>query len=152
MKFPPDNSSLANLLRCLLIFEIVFSVISIPIAIVTEAVGEQALVEAGLASQEVSMLPVALSAVAFLILLPLGIASWVGLFQHKNWGRWLYLIGTILGQLLLVFLGCFTWTYSWDLVPALDSIGDLNSGIILSLCFLSPLASDFDHSSNTATS
>jgi len=33
MKFPPDNSSLANLLRCLLIFEIVFSVISIPIAI-----------------------------------------------------------------------------------------------------------------------
>lgn len=151
MKFPPDNSSLASLLRCLLIFEIVFSVISIPIAIVTEAVGEQALVEAGLASQEVSMLPVALSAVAFLILLPLGIASWVGLFQHKNWGRWLYLIGTILGQLLLVFLGCFTWTYSWDLVPALDSIGYLNSGIILSLCFLSPLASDFDQSSNSAT-
>ena len=119
---------------------------------VAGAVGEQALVEAGLESPKVSMLPVALSAVAFLILLPLGIASLVGLFQHKNWGRWLYLIGTILGQLLLVFLGCFTWTYSWDLVPALDSIGYLNSGIILSLCFLSPLASDFDHSSNTATS
>ena len=144
MNFPPNKTSLATLLRCLLIFEIVFTVICVPLVMFVGAMGEQILTEAGLASPEPSMFLVATWGVLMLVLLPMGIGSWVGLFQHRNWGRWLYLIGSIASQLFIVFAGCFTWTYSWDLVSALGSIGYLTNGIILSICFLSPLASEFE--------
>ena len=110
------------------------------------SMGEQALADAGLVSTEMSMFAFAMLMVALVVLLPMGIASWVGLFQHKNWGRWIYLIVLIASHLLAVFTGCFSWTYSWDLVSALNSIAQLNSGIILAICFLSPLASDFENS------
>ena len=152
MKFPPDKTSLATLLRCMLIFEIILAVIGTGVSMFVGAMGEQILTEAGLVSPEANLFPFALFAVAFVVLLPIGIASWVGLFQHKNWGRWLYLIGLIATQLLVVFMGCFSWTYCWDLVYALDSIAKLNNGVILAICFLSPLASEFEDSSNKISS
>ena len=144
MKFPPNNSGLATLLRCLLIFEIVFTVISIGISVVSYSVGEQMLIEAGLVSPEVNMVAMAVFVVAAVVLLPMAIASWVGLFQHKNLGRWLYLASLAISLLMLVFVGCFSWSYVWDLVPALDAITKLTSGLIVSICFLSPLASEFE--------
>ena len=152
MKFPPDKTSLATLLRCLLIFEIVFGVIGAGVSMFVGAMGEQILTDAGLASPEANLFPFALFAVGFVVLLPMAIASWVGLFQHKNWGRWLYLISLVASHLLLVFTGCFNWTYCWDLVYALDSIAKLNNGVILAICFLSPLASEFEASSNKISS
>ena len=114
--------------------------------------GEQALADAGLVSPEMSMFAFAMLMVALVVLLPMGIASWISLFQHKNWGRWLYLISLVASHLLLVFTGCFNWTYCWDLVYALDSIAKLNNGVILAICFLSPLASEFEASSNKISS
>ncbi len=144
MKFPPNKASLATLLRCLLIFEIVFGVIALSVGMFVVSIGDQILADAGLASQDMSMVGFAMLVVALLMLLPMAIVSWVGLFQHKNWGRWLYLIGLVAAQLVNVFAGCLTWTYSWDLVTALHSIGYLTSGIILAICFLSPLATEFN--------
>ena len=152
MKFPPDKTSLATLLRCLLIFEIVFAVILTGVGMLVISMGDQALADAGLVSSEPNMFLFAMLMVALVVLLPLGIASWAGLFQHKNWGRWLYLIALIASHLLSVFTGCFSWTYSWDLVSALNSIAQLNSGVILAICFLSPLASEFEASSNKISS
>jgi uncharacterized membrane protein (DUF2068 family) len=111
---------------------------------VVAAIGEEILTKAGLASPEPNTFLVAMFALAMVILLPMGIASWVGLFQHRNWGRWLYLISLVASHLFLVFVGCFSWTYSCDSVAALESISYLNSGIILAICFLSPLATEFN--------
>ena len=152
MKFPPDKTSLATLLRCLLIFEIVFAVILTGVGMLLISMGDQALADAGLVSSEPNMFLFAMLMVALVVLLPLGIASWAGLFQHKNWGRWLYLIALIASHLLSVFTGCFSWTYSWELVSALNSIAQLNSGVILAICFLSPLASEFEASSSKISS
>ena len=146
MKFPPNKTSLATLLRCLLIIEIVLYVLGLSVGIFVISIGQRILADAGLASPEMNMFAVAIFAVAFVVLLPMGIASWVGLFQHKNWGRWLYLIGLVATHLLVVFTGCFSWTYNWDLMSAFESIAQLNSGVILAICFLSPLASEFESS------
>ena len=151
MKFPPNKTSLATLLRCLLIFEIVFGVILAIFSATMISMGEQVLAQAGLGSPDMSMLAFAMIAVAFVVLLPIGIASWVDVFQHKNWGCWLYLIGQVAAHLLLVFTGCFSWTYNWDVVSALESITQLNSGVILAICFLSPLAIEFESSGSDSS-
>jgi len=45
--------------------------------------------------------------------------------------------------LLTVFVGCFQWDYRWGLVTALEAINSVVAGIILAICFLSPLAAGF---------
>ena len=151
MKLPPDKDSLATMLRCLLIFEIVSAVLCLPIGIAADQMGEQTLLEAGLVSPEVNMFVAAMYIVMIVILLPVAIASWVGLFRLKNWDRWLYLAGLVIGTLLNLFTSCFTWTYSWDLVGALFSITSLVEGFIVAICFLSPLATEFERPTITTS-
>ena len=145
MKFPPNNSSLATLLRGMLIFEISFAVIVVGIGFFETYLEGQFWAELGL-TEEISnseMFAFAISVVAMVVLLPATIASWIGLFQHRNWARWLYLAVTSFSILLVVFIGCFQWNYRWGLVTAFESISSVVGGIILAICFLSPLAADF---------
>ena len=145
MKFPPTKTSLASLLRGLLIFEITFGVIAIGLGLFETYLESQFFAEMGLVQEMGSfdMFSFAMFAVAFVILLPMMIASWFGLFQQRNWGRWLYLGSHLFASLLMVFMGCFQWNYRWGLVLALETISSNVSGIILAICFLSPLGTEF---------
>ena len=149
MKFPPTKASLTTLLRGLVIFEIAFAVIVLSLEIAASSMGEQVLAEAGLVQEygNLQMFSFAILVVALVILFPMAIAGWFGVFQRKKWGRWLYLVGLVATQLLEVFVGCFSWSYSWDLSAALASISYMVSGVIVAICFLSPLASEFGSSS-----
>ena len=145
MKFPPSNASLTSLLRGLLIFEIVYGAIVVGIGFFESYIEGMFWAEMGLSQESGSsdMFILAIVAVSLVVVLPATIASWVGLFQHRNWARWLYLAVTAFTLLLVVFVGCFQWSYRWGLVTALESIGSVVGGTILAICFLSPLAASF---------
>ena len=96
---------------------------------------------------DLEMFSFAIAAVGMVVLLPMMIASWIGLFQHRNWARWLYLLSLVIGVLLSVFCGCFSWNYRWGVVEALEYFGHLVSALIVAICFLSPLATEFSSSS-----
>ena len=145
MKLPPSNASLTSLLRGLLIFEIVYGAIVVGIGFFESYIEGMFWAEMGLSQEPGSsdMFILAIMAVSLVVVLPATIASWVGLFQHRNWARWLYLAVTAFTLLLVVFVGCFQWNYRWGLVTALESIGSVVGGTILAICFLSPLAASF---------
>jgi len=145
MKLPPSNASLTSLLRILLIFEIVYGVIVLAIGFIESYIEGQFWAEIGL-NEEISnseMFAFAIAAVALVVLLPVTIASWIGLFQQRNWARWLYLAVSASSILLGVFVGCFQWNYRWGLVTGLEASSGVVTGIILAICFLSPLAVGF---------
>jgi len=153
MNFPPSKTDLATLLRGLLIFEICFGIVVFVMGIIETSMGDEFLLEAGV-SQELSdlqTLSVAVFGVALVVLIPALIASWVGLFQQKNWSRWLYLFVSVASCLLMVFFGFFHWTYRWGVVEALESLTSVVSGLILAICFLSPLASEFNSNAGERT-
>ena len=145
MKFPPDKQSLALILRGLLVFEITSRVIVLGIGVFESIVADQTFTEMGIVPEfsDLEMFSSAVLAVALVILFPMAIASWIGLYLQKNWARWLYLLSLVLTHLLSVFVGFFTWTYRWGLVEGLESISGTATGLILAICFLSPLATEF---------
>ena len=145
MKFPPDKQSLALILRGLLVFEITSRVIVLGIGIFESIVADQTFTEMGIVPEfsDLEMFSSAVLAVALVILFPMAIASWIGLYLQKNWARWLYLLSLVLTHLLSIFVGFFTWTYRWGLVEGLESISGTATGLILAICFLSPLATEF---------
>lgn len=71
------------------------------------------------------------------------LASFVGLFMMRNWGRWLQLGTLISSYLLRLPISLFEVSEVWGFGIALSEIESLVSGLILGLVFYSPLARDF---------
>lgn len=77
------------------------------------------------------------------LLLPVVLASWVGLLLKKNWARWLYLIVTAIGITLELSGGLATIELVWGFINAIGSVESLLNGAILALAFLTPLKDAF---------
>lgn len=78
--------------------------------------------------------------ILFVFFSALILASYVGVLLFRNWGRWLYLICTLLVASLSLFLGP-TIIYGWE--NALWEIATLANGAIMAVMFFSPIRGEF---------
>ena len=67
----------------------------------------------------------------------------VGLFFLQNWGRYLYLAGVAISVVAALLFG---YRVASPLESFLGAIGGLLDGVILTLCFLTPLRAQFGQS------
>ncbi len=74
------------------------------------------------------------------LILALAIISLIGVLMFKAWGRWLYLVVTLLALPISVTLGP-TISYGWE-VALFDLLNMFHGAVILSM-FLQPIASEF---------
>ena len=147
MELPPNKQTLHAILKGLIGAEIALGLISIPLLIFESVLVESMLTEAGM-TQNISdsqMFSYSIAIMLLVVLLPMLIASWIGLFRLRAWSRWMYL-GTVMSfYLLAIPLGCFEYQYHWGLSLAIMDFADPVTGIILGVIFLSPLAADFQN-------
>ena len=87
---------------------------------------------------------VGVASVLFLVLaIPAQIIAWVGLFQLKNWARWLHLALFGIGVCISILTGIADFSMKWSLVYAVSDLAYFSTGAILALAFLSPLEKQF---------
>ncbi len=144
-QFPPENKTLHHYFIGLLVAEISLFVVILPIALFGGMMAEAAIEDAG-GSTELTGPEAVVAGFSCLFLvvgLPAIIASWVGLFLYKAWGRWLYLATTVTLHVLYVPISIFDFSLTWGLASALGDVGSLVSGAILAMIYLTPLANRF---------
>jgi len=145
LDFPPSEKSLHQIFIALLITEIAFFVLTVPLSFFGGMMAEAAIEEA-VGPTEMTGPEVAVTVLASMIALvgiPSLIASWVGLFLYKSWARWLYAAtGLVLG-IIYVPISFMDFTLTWGLPSALNDLASVVSGAILATIFLTPLAHRF---------
>jgi len=144
-QFPPDNKTLHQYFIGLLIADISLSVLEFLVALIGVMMADVAIEDAG-GSTELTSSDAAVAGLScfFLVfVLPVVIASWVGLFQYKAWGRWLYLATVVTLHMLLVPLSIFDFSLTWGLESSLSNVGWLVTGAILAMVYMTPLANRF---------
>ncbi len=145
MQLPPNEPTLVTILRGLLIAEIVILVVAIPLILVSGAMAEAALQERGLADEvsDAEMVVAAFSCMFFVVIVPALIVSWIGLFKFWSWSRWLYLATNAIGSLVEIPIGFLDFSFQWGLPNVFLGLGQLVTGAILAIVFLTPLANRF---------
>ena len=146
MTSPISVEKLTTVLRGLLIAEICFSVIGIPLSLYSAIATSAYLENAGIVEPELSDAGTAVAAFSFLFVLvfvPCLIVSWIGLFNFWGWSRWLYLATNVAGILLTIPFSIFDFSFQWGLPTAILDIGQPITGAIAAIIFLSPLGNRF---------
>lgn len=144
MKLPPRSETIESLFTGVLITEICFVVFSLIFAVIGGMLANQQYANLPSDAERVTF---AVSCSAFVLFLPAGIISWIGLFQRRDWGRWLYAGLATVGHLLGIFIGLFEWSYSWGFPAALSNLACVTNGMIITMIFLTPIADTFTKSS-----
>lgn len=143
--FPPDNNTLHQYFTGLVIAEIALIVLTLPVMLFSDMMTETA-TEDSIGASEASAPEMAIAFFAVLLLIvyiPAVIASWVGLFNYKAWGRWLYLATTVFEYVLFLPLSIFDLSWTWGLESSLHELASTISGAILTIAYLTPLANRF---------
>jgi hypothetical protein len=142
---PSNAKALKTVFRNLLIAEISLTALSLVLAIVGAiVVGQYApSVETTEGSTTFDWISAAFFVFILVVLIPCQVIAWVGLFNLKNWARWLHLGLFVLVNLLFLMLSVSDFSFGWALSGYVESIGYAFSGAVLSLAFISQLADQF---------
>lgn len=146
-QFQPDGRMLHQYFSGLLIAQIVLSFVLVPVIIFGQIMLDNSMDASAEASAEITnseMMIAVFYLVFLLVLIPATIASWIGLFLYKNWGRWLYFAMTVFSTLLSLSISIFDFSANWGFVSSLIEIDCLLTGAILVMIFLTQLANRFN--------
>ena len=141
MQFPPNKKTLTTIFKGLLIAEISIAAMTIPILwIESQIIQDRGLV---IDDPDFNVFVSAIYALLFLIMLPVAITSWVGLFRFRNWARWLYAGLFVFANLIFIPISCFQLSVNWGLTMFISDLSSYITGAILAVIMLSPLAIEF---------
>jgi len=145
MELPPKKQTLHAFLKGLIGADVALMLLAIPLGMLEGLMTESTLNEIGKTTNftDSEMLSASIWVMLLVVLLPAIVASWIGLFQLRNWARWVYLIAICSGYLLAIPMGCFEYEVCWGMSRAIIELAGPIEGLILGIAFLSPLASDF---------
>ena len=162
-QFQPDGRMLHQYFSGLLIAQIILSFVLVPVIIFGQTMLDNSMDASAEASAETTnsemmdasaeasaettnseMMIAVFYLVFLLVLIPATIASWIGLFLYKNWGRWLYFAMTVFSTLLNLSISIFDFSATWGFVSSLLEIDCMLTGAILVMIFLTQLANRFN--------
>lgn len=143
-----DAKTIETVFQTLLICQIVSFFLALFLSIVDELLTGQAVTDL-VGEQEVSTTWAVISGILFaflfVVVLPAGIASIVGLFFWKPWARWLYCVTWLSMTVLMLVYSAFdfNWDFHWGLPDSIGSLLSVVEGAILTLLFIPPVATRF---------
>ena len=145
IQLPPSKSLQRSIFSSLLIADILLCFLALPIGFWQGSIYSSWLAESGLEVEttDIEMLVGALWIMLLVVMLPATIVAWVGLFQYRNWARWLYLLLMLAGNLLAIPLGCFDYSFQWGVLTAIVDLMGPVEGALVAIVFFSPLAAEF---------
>lgn len=134
--------TLKSIFRYLLIGEIVLCVLAILLWSIGNVIfqGVYPVVEPA----EWVVISIGIFSIFYLVvLLPIAIFAWIGLFSFKNWARWLHIVLFVVGNLTSLLVTVASYEPSWRVVDLTFSLASTCTGAIIALSFLSPLSQCF---------